>query len=58
MKKVFIVLNIVSLVIVAGAFRLLAQKASGPVFSAEKMEVNFGEVEYKGEGTRELYLKT
>lgn len=57
MKKVFIALNIVSLFVVAGVFRSLAQKASGPVFSAEKMEVNFGEVEYKGDGTREFVFK-
>lgn len=54
MKKVLIALNIVSLVVVAGVSRTVAQKASGPVFSAEKMEVNFGEVEYKGDGVREF----
>lgn len=57
MKKFLIALNVLTLSIVGGVFSSLAQKASGPVFSAEKLEVNYGEVEYKGDGTREFVFK-
>lgn len=54
MKKILIAFNIVSLVFVISVSQSSAQKTSGPVFSAEKMEVDFGEVEYKGDGVREF----
>ncbi|MBW7935824.1 MAG: DUF1573 domain-containing protein [Flavobacteriales bacterium] len=58
MKKVLVTLNVITLIMVGGVFsNTMAQKATGPAFSADKMEVSFGEVEYKGDGTREYVFK-
>jgi hypothetical protein len=57
MKKALIILNVICLFVVAGVFTTMAQKVSGPVFSADKMELSFGEVDYKGDGAREFVFK-
>jgi hypothetical protein len=35
----------------------VAAQQSGPVFQADKMELDFGEIPYKGEGTREFKFR-
>lgn len=57
MKKVLIALNVVCLLVVCGVYRSLAQSTTGPVFKALTDVVDYGEVAFKGDGTRELKFK-
>lgn len=56
MKKILITLNVVCFFVVAGVYSSFAQN-NGPVLSADNMTVDFGEVNYGGDGLREFHFK-
>lgn len=55
MKKVLIALNIVCFTVVVGVYQAIAQ--TGPTFKALTEVVDYGEVAYKADGTREFKFK-
>lgn len=56
MKKVLITLNVLCFLVVAGVYSSFAQTA-GPVLTTDNLTVDFGEVNYGGDGVREFHFK-
>ncbi len=54
MKKLILGLSVASFFVVVGTTNMSAQ---GPVLSAESMTVDYGQVAYSGDGTREFTFK-
>lgn len=58
MKRIFALLSIASLGLASLSAQQINQTSqNGPVFHADKMEVDFGDVPYKGDGVREFRFR-